>query len=83
MPEGNTQAREKLKPGGRGASGKNNFFAWRKVVGPFMQKEFGSLVKFINGLSLDEAVLYEPPPIVNSDFDPPGLLIELTNSHKA
>jgi hypothetical protein len=83
MPEGNTQAREKLKPGGRGASGKNNFFAWRKVVGPFMQKEFGSLVKFINGLSLDEAVLYEPPPIVNSDFDPPGLLIELTNPQKA
>ncbi len=49
-----------------------NFFAWRKRIGPQLQRDFGRQAHFANGTGLGDAVPFSYPPIVESDWLPAG-----------
>ncbi len=68
MPSPSVQERTKLRIGGKGAN--SNFFSWRKEVGAHMQKSFGNVAKFVNRISLEKAVRYGLPEIVEADYNP-------------
>lgn len=49
-----------------------NFFAWRKRIGPQLQRDFGRQAHFANGTGLGDAAPFSYPPIVESDWLPAG-----------